>query len=99
MSEIIKKVFPNIEGPDVEYVNSNGDRYWYLHDRWHRLDGPAIEFADGTKFWYQYGLFHRLDGPAIEYVDGGKYWCYQGKSIDCHDQRSFEKLLKLKAFW
>jgi hypothetical protein len=34
----------------LEY--SNGDKYWYLNDKLHREDGPAIEAANGTKYWY-----------------------------------------------
>lgn len=45
----------------------------------HRLDGPAIEYADGSKEWSQNGQFHLVDGPAIEYADGTKAWYY-------HDQ-------------
>ena len=31
-------------------------RYWYNDEgQLHRLDGPAMEYADGTKYWYQNG--------------------------------------------
>ena len=43
---------------------------WYLNDRLHRVDGPAVEYADGTKRWFLNGKRHREDGPAIEYADG-----------------------------
>ena len=33
-------------------VYNNGTKYWYLNDKLHREDGPAIEFANGTKSWY-----------------------------------------------
>ena len=46
----------------------------------HRLDGPAIEYANGTKSWYQNNQLHRLDGPAIESSDGDKYW-YQNDQL------------------
>ena len=45
----------------------------------HRLDGPAIEWADGTKLWYVNGQRHRLDGPAIEHTDGYKAWYVNGQ--------------------
>jgi hypothetical protein len=58
----------------VETENS-GTKRWYKDGRYHRLDGPAIEFATGQKHWFQYGRCHRLDGPAIEQPDGGiKRW-------------------------
>jgi hypothetical protein len=59
----------------VVEVYENGDRFWYQNDKPHRLDGPAVEFADGGREWYQNDKLHRLDGPAIEDVDGTKeYW-------------------------
>ena len=52
---------------------------WYQNGKYHRLDGPAIEYANGYKVWYQNGKRHRLDGPAVEYVDGYKAWFQNGK--------------------
>ncbi len=32
----------------------NGTRYWMKNGDYHRLDGPAIEYADGTKkYWIE----------------------------------------------
>ena len=39
----------------IEYtvkVWDNGDKYWYLHGKLHREDGPAYEGASGFKYWY-----------------------------------------------
>ena len=47
---------------------------WYQNNKLHRLDGPAIEFANGSKEWFQNGLRHRIDGPAIECITGDKFW-------------------------
>lgn len=47
----------------------------------HRLDGPAVEYANGTNRWYRNDDLHRLDGPAVECVDGDKVWYQNGK---CH---------------
>jgi len=57
-------------------IDNKGDKYWYKPgtDICHRLDGPAVEWANGSKFWCQNGKYHRLDGPAIEYANGNKYW-------------------------
>ena len=57
----------------------NGDIYWYINDRFHREDGPAIEYANGNKSWYLNGKLHREDGPAIEDADGHKSWYLNGK--------------------
>jgi hypothetical protein len=45
----------------------------------HRLDEPAIEYADGNKAWWVNGKRHRLDGPAIECASGTKCWFVNGK--------------------
>ena len=66
----------------IEYtvkVHDNGDKEWYLNDKLHREDGPAIELADGDKVWYINGKEHREDGPAMEYADGEKVWSLNGE--------------------
>jgi hypothetical protein len=44
----------------------------------HRVDGPAVEYADGTKYWFVDGKRHRIGGPAREYPGGAKYWYVDG---------------------
>jgi hypothetical protein len=42
----------------IEYtikVNTDGTKYWYLNDKLHREDGPAIEWDNGNKYWYLNG--------------------------------------------
>ena len=29
-----------------------GNRQWYLNDKFHREDGPAVENADGSRAWF-----------------------------------------------
>jgi hypothetical protein len=60
-------------------VSDNGDKFWFLNGKYHREDGPAIEYADGTKFWYLNDKLHREDGPAVEYTNGDKSWFLNGK--------------------
>ncbi len=36
-------------------VSDDGTKRWYLNDKLHREDGPAIEYASGTKYWYLNG--------------------------------------------
>ena len=39
----------------IEYkvkVDANGNKYWYLNDKLHREDGPAVERTNGSKEWY-----------------------------------------------
>ena len=47
---------------------------WYLNDKRHREDGPAIEWVNGSKQWYLNDKRHRVDGPAYEWADGSKSW-------------------------
>jgi hypothetical protein len=37
----------------IQYIN--GDKWWYLNDQLHRVDGPAIERVNGNKSWYLNG--------------------------------------------
>ena len=54
-----------------EYKNKAG--------KYHREDGPAIEYEDGSKVWRFNGELHREDGPASEWSDGSKEWHLNGK--------------------
>jgi len=60
-------------------VSDNGTKHWYLNNKLHRVDGPAVEYADGSKHWYHDGKPHRVDGPAIEGADGSKIWYVDNK--------------------
>jgi len=56
-------------------IDDFGTKRWYKEGKFHREDGPAVEYADGKKYWYKEGNRHREDGPAIECADGRKeYW-------------------------
>ena len=66
----------------IEYtvkVYVDGSKAWYLDGKYHREDGPAIEYADGHKEWYLNGKRHREDGPALEWANGDKFWYLNGK--------------------
>jgi hypothetical protein len=61
-------------------VDNDKTIHWYNDkDEYHRLDGPAIEYADGSKEWRVDGKLHRLDGPAFEMADGYKAWYVDGE--------------------
>lgn len=48
--------------------------------KYHRTDGPAVEFASGTKHWYINGVSHRTGGPAIiRAAVGVEIWCEEGR--------------------
>ena len=48
-----------MSNPEVYQVEvwSNGTRFWYQNDLYHRLDGPAVEeCANGERFWFIEGV-------------------------------------------
>jgi hypothetical protein len=58
----------------------------------HRIDGPAVEYADGSKSWYVDDLLHRVDGPAIEWSNGSKSWWVDDELYST--EKDFNKLMK-----
>lgn len=60
-------------------VNKLGTIKYYLNDKLHKKDGPAVIIPNGDKYWYLNDLFHREDGPAIEWNNGSKQWYKNGK--------------------
>ena len=36
-------------------IDPNGEKRWYLNDKPHREDGPAIEWYNGIKQWFLNG--------------------------------------------
>jgi hypothetical protein len=65
------------DNPEL-FTNNNGDKIWKLNGRYHREDGPAIEWSNGKKFWCLNGKPHRENGPAFETVET-KGWALNGK--------------------
>ena len=68
------------EQPECK-VDRHGAKYWLLHGKYHREDGPAVETKDGYRAWYIHGRIRREDGPACEYPDGHKVWYLHGKMV------------------
>ena len=64
---------------------------WKLNGKLHRVDGPAVEFADGRKFWYINDVYHRDDGPAIEWADGRKQWFMNGIQLTEEEHQAQNK--------
>jgi len=81
-------------------IDKNGTKCWFLNDKLHRENGPAVVTSGGVKLWYINGKLHREDGHALEYTSTGyKEWYYHDKRIDCFSQEDFERLIKVKVFW
>jgi len=60
-------------------IDEDGNKFWCVNGKPHRIDGPAVEFANGNKYWYANGNLHRLDGPAVEGRYGTKEWWVNGE--------------------
>jgi hypothetical protein len=58
----------------TKIVMTDGETIWSLHDRLHRLDGPALIKPNGYQEWRFQNALHRLDGPAIIHEDGSEEW-------------------------
>ena len=72
-----------------------GNKVWYDSDgKYHREDGPAIEYAGGNKEWRKHDKLHREDGPAVETVDGYKSYWLEG--IRYTEEEYWEKIKELK---
>jgi hypothetical protein len=82
----------------VTVDNDKTIRWYNDKEELHRLDGPAIEYADGTEYWYVDGKQHRLDGPAIECANGDKEWYVDDKRHRL-DGPAIEDANGYKAWW
>lgn len=69
------------EGECVCISNKHIKEWWCKRKR-HRVDKPAIEYADGTKIWWFHGELHRDNGPAIEWAGGENEWCNNGRYLE-----------------
>jgi hypothetical protein len=75
-------------------INSQGDKFYLnAENKYHREEGPALEFADGTNEWRINGKIHREDGPAVIYSDGQKIWFIDDKQLT---EKEFNKFLQNK---
>ena len=74
-------------------IDARGNKRWRLNGKFHRTDGPAIEFANGDKYWHLNGKCHRTDGPAIEHANGGKAWWVNGKEYSEEEFNQVKEVL------
>ena len=76
-----------------------GNKVYYDKDgELHRLDGPAIEYANGNKRWYWHGKWHCETGPALDDADYQAYY-YHNKRYYPKDNEEWIRMSKLKALW
>jgi hypothetical protein len=65
---------------DKYYYSDGTTSSSYIYSKMlHRVDGPAVEWADGSRGWWVDGKRHRVDGPAYEGADGSREWWVDGK--------------------
>ncbi len=60
-------------------IDGDGNKRWYIDGKYHRENGPAMEFISGYKAWIFDGKYHREDGPAVLYANGDKCWYFNDK--------------------
>jgi hypothetical protein len=60
-------------------VDIDGSKVWILDGKYHREDGPAIQWLNGSEEWLFEDQFHRVGGPAVENINGDKAWYIHGK--------------------
>jgi hypothetical protein len=63
-------------------IDEHGNKRWRLDGDLHRVDGPAVEYADGDKEWYLNDEYHRVDGPAVEWSFGDDQWWLNDERYD-----------------
>jgi hypothetical protein len=73
---------------------STGCKIYYVNDKLHREDGPAVERADGCKGYWIHGKRHREDGPAIEW-ENRKY--YYLNNLQYSEQNYWEEIKRRKS--
>jgi len=92
----IAMLYENAMQQPTMTVDKDGTKIWRLNGKWHREDGPAVEYADGSKAWWLHDMRHREDGPAVEHADGYKSWYLNNSRYE--DVVAWaEALLKLKG--
>lgn len=59
-------------------IDTDGSIEWWLNDKLHREDGPAVIWPNGRTEWWLHGKVHRKDGPAISGGNSGEFWMQNG---------------------
>jgi hypothetical protein len=75
----------------MERLVFNDRNEYHFEDKLHRLDGPAIEFANGAKEWWFEGKLHRNNGPAIEFANGANEWYMRDRKVTKDDVKTYRR--------
>ncbi len=74
-------------------------KYWYKNYKFHRKDGPAIEYANGHKEWWINDKCHREDGPAVEFSYDYKLYYLENKNYNEEDYLKELKNRKIRSIF
>ena len=78
----------------IMHINEDGTLLWLVDNIRHRIDGPAVIYANGDQYWYANGMKHRIDGPAVIYPEDNEYfWNVNGFCFT--DAKDFQKAANL----
>ena len=88
-------VYPSNFTGIIEFFD--GSKNWYVNDKLHRLDGPAIEHPKGSKEWYVNWKLHRIGGPAIENIEGYVAYYIEGIERTKEEHDLLYKMMQLKG--
>ena len=70
-------------GTPPDHIDSSGNKYWQnSHGKMHRLDGPALEYADGSREFFIDGVNITLD----EFLAHPKRKSLKKGSSDSHNK-------------
>ena len=64
---VFDEQFHNSLGPAV-IIYDDGTKEWFMNNQLHRLDGPAVEYANGHNEWWVAGVQYDLQkdfAPAV----------------------------------
>ena len=71
------------EQPKCE-VRASGNKYWRLHGKYHREDGPAVEYANGGKQWWLNGEWVRPETIVDLHLSRGTFCYYDPETETLH---------------
>jgi hypothetical protein len=57
-------------------------KHWFLGDKLHREDGPAIEYVDGNEWHYYNDEYIDNWSSEIKQTDWSRFWYINGQRID-----------------
>jgi len=81
-----------LETFEIDVYNT---KWWYLNNKFHRANGPAVIWRDGRESWYFNGKLHRTDGPAVKGLNGRRGWYLNDRRYNS-EQEYWEKTKEMK---